>query len=378
MPTVLPGKLLVFPPRCFIMGKEPRTFRDRVELFMDRASSLIFPGSKTLAGWWRQMLPCQPQAFWVGYGYVHRIEAPVNVLRAQPVEVFTHLVLQALSLDHADSAGVAGLQKRLGLPVAVIQRVLVGMESDGFVARIDSSCWRISDLGADALRSRHFHRPAQERRVFPFLERLDSSGQRLGPPRYVPLSECAGTPWQVDEPHRFEVDCLRTAIEQPRESAGASAFPTEVQSLVNSAATEAWQQVIVDRPERVLLLLVQTNTGGAAELLGFAVKIDGWTLCDQAPVLRLPAAAIVPELVPSVSTEDWHVAWRSWCRERQLPVNEVEACTINYRAPRLEVQPPPRLLQRLQAAKSDLFKGDAWLLVGDGYVRQAAQLAVTP
>jgi hypothetical protein len=40
------------------------------------------------------------------------------------------------------------------------------------------------------------------------------------------------------------------------------------------------------------------------------------------------------------------------------------------------VQAPPRLVQRLQAAKSDLFKGDAWLLVGDGYFRAAAQLVI--
>jgi len=339
---------------------------------MDRASSLIFPGSKTLAGWWRQLLPCQPQAFWVGYGYVHRIEAPVNVLRAQPVELFTHLVLQALALDRADSVGATGLQKRLGLPAAVVQRVLVGMESDGFVVRSGALGWRISDLGADALRNQHYHRPAQERRVFPFLERLDSSGQRLGSPRYVPLGECVATPWQVDDPHRFDVAWLRTVIEQPREADDGSAFPADVQSLVNSAATEPWKQVIVDRPERVLLLLVKS----AAELLGFAVKIDGWTLCDQTPALRLPAAALAPDLVPSVSSDVWHEAWRNWCRERQLPLNEVEACAISYRAPRLEVLPPPRLLQRLQAAKSDLFKGDAWLLVGDGYVRQAAQLTV--
>jgi hypothetical protein len=344
---------------------------------MDRASSLIFPGGKTLAGWWRQMLPRQPQAVWVGYGYVHRIEAPVNVLRAQPVEPFTHLMLQALALDRADSVGVAGLQKRLGLPAAVVQRVLIGMESAGFVARSDAIGWRISALGADALRCQQYHRPAQERRVFPFLERLDSSGQRLGPPRYLPLGECVATAWQVDEPHRFDVAWLRTAIAQPREEAGASPFPADVQSLVNSTATEPWQQVIVDRPERVLLLLVRANSGGAAEMLGFAIKVDGWTLCDQTPVLCLPATAIPPELALPVTTEAWHEAWRSWCRQRQLPMNEVEACTINYSAPRLEVQPPPRLLQRLQAAKSDLFKGDAWLLVGDGYVRQAAQLAVT-
>ena len=69
-------------------------------------------------------------------------------------------------------------------------------------------------------------------------------------------------------------------------------------------------------------------------------------------------------------------AWRSWCKQRQLPTNEVEICSLNYRPPRLEVQAPPRLIQRLQAAKSDLFKGEAWLVIGDGYLRTAALLTM--
>jgi hypothetical protein len=54
----------------------------------------------------------------------------------------------------------------------------------------------------------------------------------------------------------------------------------------------------------------------------------------------------------------------------------VETCSLAYQPPRLEVQAPPRLVQRLQAAKSDLFKGEAWILVGDGYLRTAVQLAI--
>ena len=72
----------------------------------------------------------------------------------------------------------------------------------------------------------------------------------------------------------------------------------------------------------------------------------------------------------------WQDAWRAWCRERNLPANEVELCSLVYQPPRLEVRAPERLLQRLRAAKSDLLKGEAWLLVGDGYVRTAALLTM--
>ncbi len=128
--------------------------------------------------------------------------------------------------------------------------------------------------------------------------------------------------------------------------------------------------MVVDRPERALLALILT---AAKELVAFAVKVDGWTLHDKAAALRLGGC---PELAPEPAAAIWQEAWRDWCRQKQLPLSEVESCTLSHQAPRLEVHAPPRLVQRLQAAKSDLFKGDAWLLVGDGYVRTATQLAV--
>ena len=118
------------------------------------------------------------------------------------------------------------------------------------------------------------------------------------------------------------------------------------------------------------------NAAGTKEVQGFAVKVDGWILADRTPVLQVPAPAeaLWPELTPTPNV--WQDAWRKWCKERQLPTNEVDGCTLAYHQPRLEVQAPMRLVQRLQAAKSDLFKGEAWLLVGDGYLRTAALLSV--
>jgi hypothetical protein len=341
---------------------------------MDRASSLIFPGSRTLANWWRQLSPLQPRSLGIGYGFLHRVEAPVNVLSEEPVDPLAHLVLQALALEETAGVRLVSLQQRLCLPVTFVHRVLAGMQEEGLVAGFEADGWRATERGSQALERRSIGKRSLKRRVFPFLERMDAAGPRLGSPEFVPIAECAGVPWPVDDSHRFESAALQACIEQSLEWKQSRAFPLDVEGLAAGAGPETWQQVIVDRPERAMLVLMLVNK----EVQGFAVKVDGWTLYDRAPVLRLaaPADALWPALAQPPPMHVWQEAWRSWCKQRQLPTNEVEICALTYQPPRLEVQAPNRLVQRLQAAKSDLFKGEAWLLAGDGYMRTAAQLQI--
>ena len=136
------------------------------------------------------------------------------------------------------------------------------------------------------------------------------------------------------------------------------------------------QRHIRRRDDRAKRQNLARHAGAARDLLGFAVKVDGWTLFDRAPAVQLPSSAdaVWPELAQSPSADVWQETWRDWCRQRQMPAGEVESCTLTFQAPRLEIQAPSRLVQRLQSAKSDLFKGEAWHLVGDGYTRIAAQL----
>jgi hypothetical protein len=314
---------------------------------------------------------------------VHRVEAAVQVRCEQPIDSLAHLVLQALHLEetvapnHVPGVSLAVLEERLRLPGAVILHVLAGMCADGLLTRKAPERWQASELGRYALEKRALPVRLQKRRTFPFLERVDSSGARIGPPHFLPIAECPVASWAVGEPHRFDIAYLRSSIEQSAAWKQAAAFPLEVESLADGTV-DAWQQVVVDRPERVMLALVLVNAQGTREVLGFAAKVDGWALQDRAPVLRVPAPAdaLWPELAQQPTMPAWQDAWRSWCKQRQLPTNEVELCALSYHAPRLEVQAPPRLVQRLHAAKSDLFKGEAWVLVGDGYCRTAAQLVI--
>jgi hypothetical protein len=338
---------------------------------MDRASSLIYPGSRTLAGWWRQLAPLQPNSITIGYVFLHRIEAPVNLLMEEPIDPLADLVLQALALQPNAIVRLADLQARLRLPTPIVQRVLAGMREKGLLAQSTADTWHPTELGKYALDRRTYPVHSQGRRVFSFVERLDPAGQRQSPPAFVPMAECVGTAWPVDAAHRFEIDNLQAAIAQPLEWKQTAGFPLEVESLASAPTPDSWQHVIVDRPERVMLALVQTSQ----EIQGLAIKVDGWTLFERTPVLRI-APSTWPELTQAPPMQVWQDAWRGWCKQRQLPTNEVEICSLSYRPPRLEVQAPPRLVQRLQAAKSDLFKGEAWLLVGEGYLRTALQLTI--
>src|SRR5438874_785398 len=123
---------------------------------MDRASSLIYPGSRTLAGWWRQLAPRQPSALGVGYGFVHRVEAPVNVQCEEPIDPLAHLILQALDLQATAGGRAADLQERLRLPAAMVQRVLAGMIDTGLVVRSASDCWQTTEQGRHALQHHSF------------------------------------------------------------------------------------------------------------------------------------------------------------------------------------------------------------------------------
>jgi hypothetical protein len=346
---------------------------------MDRASSLIYPGSKTVAGWWRQLAPRQPLAFAIGYGFLHRVEAPVHVLEEKAIEPLAHLVLQALALEDGAGARTAVLQERLRLPGPLIQRVLGGMSEEGLLSRVDSDGWQTTPRGRQALERRSFPVHVPKRCSFPFLERLDPAGIRLGPPHYLPIAECVHTVWSVDDAHRLDVGVIQGCLEKPADWRQACGFPLDAEALPEGGAIEAWRRVVVDRPERMMLALIAVNGEAGKEVLGFAVKVESWTLLDGAPALRAPAHGadldgLFPELLQAPPMAVWQDAWRNWCKQRQLPANEVEICALAYHPPRLEVQAPPRLVQRLQAAKSDLFKGDAWILVGEGYVRTAVQL----
>ena len=345
---------------------------------MEPASTLAFPGSRALAGWWRQLQPHQPRRLWVGYLYVHRVEAPVTRARLQPVDRLARLVLQAIALDSGATANGAAhvptrLASRLPIPEPALRQVLAELAAQGLVAHDGPAGWALTERGGQAARDGAFQEPRQERYVFPFVERPGPAGQRVQPPHYFPLAEAPAAPWAPGDAWRFDSVALRAAFDQADEWKRRFAFPADVTAPepAEPQYADAWRHVICDRPERLFVALGLGSD--PPDLLAFAAQAEGWSLHDRTPVLRAPAtsAEALPEL-RDMPLAAWQQAWAAWCRQRSLPQAEADVCRLEPDGARLIVHAPGRLLRKLEAARSDALRGETALLAGDGYLRALA------
>lgn len=358
---------------------------------MTGASSLAFPGSRTLANWWRQLTPFEPAALWTGYLFLHRVEARVELLEELALDRFGHFLLQAVDLEGraadapkanpAATSTCEALQRRMGLEAPLIRQLLYGLAGQGLLRDCNGNHWTLTELGQHALAHERYPRRLQERRTFTFVERLTASGQRMAPPHFLGIGDAAGVPWDAAAEAPFHPELLRQCQSQPDEWKIRYGFPAELQQVLGHPGDANWQNVIVDRPERVLAVFVLARKEAAEpRLLGFAAKPDGWVLESREPILNLPAAArdVLPALANDIGIEEWRRAWQAWCQVRQLPPSETVVCRLLCQGTRLRISAPARLVQRLKEARSDVFKSEAWILAGEEYIRQAACLELTP
>jgi hypothetical protein len=346
---------------------------------MTAPSPALFPAGRTLAGWWRQLAPWQPTAVWVGQLLLHRVEALTRLNRSCPLDAFTRLILQALALE--DGVSAARLEGRLHLGTQIVFQVLRQLEHAG-LARAAGDAWAVTDLGRRALEQGAFARAAEERRTFHFVE-----GEGPAPSvHYLNLGPGAGgTASPPAEGWRFDAGVLTACLGRPAEWKQRHGFPADVEEFLplngpvpeGTPAPEMWQRVVLDRPERFPAALVRTGAGAGAErLLGFAVRTEGWLLQAARPAFEVGAdwPEVFPDLAHEPPADAWRQAWRGWCQPRSLPGAEVEACTLELHDCQLRVHAPGRLVERLRAARSDIFRGEAWVLAGGGRLRRAAVL----
>jgi hypothetical protein len=375
---------------------------------MTGPSSLAFPGSRKLAGWWRQLAPFEPQAFWVGHLVLHQVEALVRLTRTSPLDPFSLLVLKALGLTAPGPSGrplsapevLEQLNDRLHLGRQVLRRVLAGMEAEGLVQTDPAGSWSVSSLGHHALKHREFPRPVHERRTFHFVDRGEG-GAAPGSAHFLAVHNSSGIPWPAADGSTFDIRALQACLVQPVEWKQKHGFPLDVQEILsfppeeeranrgqgadypgagNSALPSGsepspWQRVILDRPEWLLAVLVSAaGPDGRPQLVGLPVRQEGWVLQAGAPLFTLRESwqEIFPELGEEPSEETWRLAWRAWCEQRALPAAEAAACSVERQGERLRLTAPGALVERLRAARSDVLKGETWLLAGEGRIRPAA------
>src|SRR5436190_23906034 len=134
---------------------------------MNASASLTFPGGRSLAAWWRLLAARSPLALWVGYLFLHRVEALVHLHLAGHVEALARALLHAVSLENGTALPVLPrLQGRLHLEAALLRRLLGALAGEGLLAQPAAGTWRLTPAGRQALEHGDYPRTSPERRVF--------------------------------------------------------------------------------------------------------------------------------------------------------------------------------------------------------------------
>jgi hypothetical protein len=341
---------------------------------MNAASPSSWPGSRVLLGWWRELLGRHPQQLWFGRLLIHRVEAPFRVVRTRSLDRWQRALLHLLGTHIPRGGDLASSLADLQVDRQVLAQLIRELTGAGLLLQNGSGLWDLTELGQHALKTGSLAVPSEERRTLYFVD----NGALHRPPHFLPLRRppvpAAVAPSLETASARFEVASLEACIRQNAEWKTRHHFPVDVESVLSPAAD--WRRVVFDSPEPLALVFIRT-----AELcvLGFLVRAEGWTL-EPEPILALAEGweEVLPDLVAEPSPEAWRQAWQAWCQPRSLPLAEVEACRLERADHRLLVHAPPRLIERLRAARSDAIKQEAWLLAGDGSTRLAALIDLQP
>jgi hypothetical protein len=345
-------------------------------MHMTGPSPLAFPSSRTLAGWWRQLAAWQPRALSVGHLLFHRVEALVERTencRPDPLDL---LLLKALALFPGET--VERIDERLHVEPQLLHRLLHTLVERG-LAEQSPPGWTPTPLGRQAIETGEYRRPIQERRSFHFLA-PELAGRS---PHFIHLRHgVTAMPWQAGEEWTFDARLLQACIDQSGEWKGRHGFPLDVERILIAASSTAtvssWQQVVLDRPERLVAALVLTAGAGGESMLGFAVRQEGWILQTEQPAFTLGQdwRSVYPEFVDEMREEEWRQAWRAWCQPRGLSGVSGEAGSFKSEGHQLVVSASARLMDKLRSSKNEALRDEAWVLAGGGRIRRAALLKV--
>ncbi len=333
---------------------------------MSAPAAMTLPGGRVVLGWWRDLAGLAPRRLWFAHLLLHQVEALVEA--AVPAHLLAPLADALLGWLAVQQGPVPAdrLAADLHLEPELLRDVLADLEERG-LARPGPAGWQPTEAGRQPTPPPG-QAPARqrERRSFCFT---DSQ-----PPLFVPLSPAAVQPLAAPLASPFDLAVLEACVRESEAWKTRHNFPLDVRRVIRPGSTGDWRAVAVDRAAQALLALVEVPGKSGADLLGFTVRPDGWALGQEAVLTWPGGREHLGPLAGEVGPEAWRQAWQLWCQQRSLPSNEVEACRLEVVEHRLRVQAPPRLVERLRAARSDALKGEAWLLAGSGRVRPAAMI----
>jgi hypothetical protein len=337
---------------------------------MTPSPSFDFPGGRFLAAWWKQLAPLRPKALWMAHLVLHRVEALVRRTKSIDADVFTQLTLRAL----ADGESEAGVEALLSLDRQVVGRMLNELREQGLADKDNSASWTLTGAGREALTHGRYQWSGHERQVLHFVE--NEAGR---PPHFLHLLQPCTLPWSPAGDWSFDVGLLIQCTEQSSRWKLDHGFPSEIETVLglrDSPAIPPLQRIVVDWPCYLPAALVLAPAEDGERLLGFAVQTDGWVLQQQqvAFVVTADRQEVFPDLANPPGPEQWRNAWQRWCQRRGIPDVEAEQSALEHTEHRIRIRTPGRLIERLRSARSEAFKGEAWLLAGTGRIRMAAQI----
>jgi hypothetical protein len=322
------------------------------------------PPGRALAGWWRQLASLAPVRLWFADLTVFRLEALARRTRVAPLPPVSRLLLNALTVF--PSSPPERMARRLGLTAPVLRGLLADLRDADFARHNADGVWHPTPAGSAAAAAGTFTDVDLARESFCFA--ADSL-------MFLPLT-ATGTPVETDAPPGL-LDAIGDCATRPAEWKQSHGFPTDVTAVLDATAetndAPRWQRVPVCQAERVLLAIVELRGGS---VLGFTVTPENWMLTPE-PALRLATADALPGLTePPVET--WRQAWREWCQPvRSASPDDVASATLERNAHHLRVRVAPRLLEKLKVSRPEAFRGDGWMLAGDGPVRAAAEVELS-
>jgi hypothetical protein len=321
----------------------------------------------------------QPQQLWFAHLLLHRVEALVRVAGTLPLDRWQRALLH-LVRARTPGGGLESSLADLHLDGQVMTRLVGELTAAGLLHQNGTGRWDLTAAGRHALESGARDAPREERRTFYFVDR--TAAHR--PPHFLPLRRPPSLPAAGPAPEAaggpFDLSALEECLRQTPPWKAAHHFPADVEALLPPHPDEPpdanWRRVVLDALEQPAFVFVRT--AGPA-VLGFPVRSEGWAR-EVEPALELAAGweEVLPELAAEPPPEAWRQAWQTWAHPRGLPPAEVEACRLERAEHRLVVHAPPRLIDRLRAARSDAVKQEAWLLAGAGRTRLAAQIDLRP
>jgi hypothetical protein len=349
---------------------------------MSAASAVLWPGSRVLLGWWRELLGRQPQQLWFGRLLLHRVEASVRVAQRRSLDPWQRALLRLLSTRVPCAGGPENHLADLHMDRQVLAQFIRELTDAGLLYRNGTGRWDLSSMGHQTLETGSLSVASEERRTLYFVDNTPLHR----PPHFFPVRQPVRAVADAGieaASARFDVSYLEACIQQSAEWKTRYHFPTDIEAFLPPRSEEpaaSWQRVVLDSLELLPLVLVRTVAdGGEPVVLGFAVRAEGWIL-EKEPLLALAEGwqDVLPELVAEPAPEAWRQAWQTWCQPRGLPRAEVEACRLERADHRLLVHAPPQLIERLRTARSDAIKHEAWLLAGGGRTRLTAQIDLQP